>query len=86
MTSGIAYATLSPAELARRWNALQRDPSAPDFCELDAKAGAYLGAGTREVVLVELSGRIRFFAPEGERAASALGLSLALPDGTCPRV
>lgn len=32
---GIAYAALSPDELARRWNALQRDPSAPDFCELD---------------------------------------------------
>lgn len=35
MSAGIAYATLSPAELARRRNELQRDPSAPDFCELD---------------------------------------------------
>ncbi len=168
MSAGIAYATLSPAELARRWNALQRDPSAPDFCELDeygdlivmnpprkphqrivaalmqqivqqlggealpgigvltrigvrvpdivwqphptpddpaspapplvvevqsdsntraeldAKVGAYLAAGAREVVLVELSGRIRFFGSEGERNASSLGLSLALPAGTYP--
>jgi hypothetical protein len=39
--------------------------------ELDAKVAAYLAAGAQEVVLVELSGRIRFFGPEGERAASA---------------
>ncbi|MFN3566313.1 MAG: Uma2 family endonuclease [Burkholderiaceae bacterium] len=168
MSAGIAYATLTPAELARRWNELQRDPSAPDFCELDeygdvivmnpprkphqrivralqqqieaqlggealpgigvltrigvrvpdivwqpqptpddpatpapplvvevqsesntraeldAKVAAYLAAGAREVVLVELSGRIRFFGPEGERSASSLGLSLALPAGTYP--
>lgn len=169
MTSGIAYATLSPAELARRWNELQRDPSAPDFCELDeygdvivmnpprkphqrivaslmqqivqqlggevlpgigvltrigvrvpdivwqpqptpddpaspapplvvevqsesntraeldAKVAAYLAAGAQEVVLVELSGRIRFFGPDGERAASALGLKLHLPPDTYPQ-
>ncbi|GMV60652.1 MAG: hypothetical protein AMXMBFR72_37380 [Betaproteobacteria bacterium] len=35
MRAGIAYPTLSPAELARRWNELQRERSAPDFCELD---------------------------------------------------
>lgn len=169
MSAGIAYATLTPAELARRWNELQRDPSAPDFCELDeygdvivmnpprkphqrivralmqqietqlggealpglgvltrigvrvpdivwqpqpteddpaspapplivevqsesntraeldAKVAAYLEAGAREVILVELSGRIRFFGAEGERAASALGLNLTLPAGTYPR-
>jgi Uma2 family endonuclease len=169
MSAGIAYATLSPAELAQRWNELQRDPSAPDFCELDeygdivvmnpprkphqrivralmqqietqlggealpgigvltrigvrvpdivwqaqptpddpaspapplvvevqsesntraeldAKVAAYLAAGAREVVLVELSGRIRFFAADGERSASALGLTLQLPADTYPR-
>lgn len=169
MSAGIAYATLTPTELARRWNELQRDPSAPDFCELDeygdvvvmnpprkphqrivaalmrqivqqlggealpglgvltrigvrvpdivwqpqptdddpaspapplivevqseantraeldAKVAAYLAAGAREVILVELSGRIRYFGAEGERTASAYGLNLALPAGTYPR-
>ncbi|HXF46518.1 MAG TPA: Uma2 family endonuclease [Burkholderiaceae bacterium] len=168
MPAGIAYATLTPTELARRWNELQRDPSAPDFCELDeygdvivmnpprkphqrivralmhqietrlggealpglgvltrigvrvpdivwqpqptdddpaspapplivevqsdantraeldAKVAAYLAAGAREVILVELSGRIRYFGAEGERTASAYGLTLALPAGTYP--
>lgn len=168
MAAGIAYATLTPAELARRWNELQRDPSAPDFCELDAygdvivmnpprkphqrivaalmqqivqqlggealpglgvltrigvrvpgivwqphptdddpaspapplivevqsesntraeldaKVAAYLAAGAREVILVELSGRIRFFGADGERTASAYGLNLSLPAGTYP--
>ncbi|MCX8116019.1 MAG: hypothetical protein N3D71_13250 [Burkholderiaceae bacterium] len=45
---------------------------------------AYLAAGAREVILVELSGRIRFFGAEGERTASAFGLNLALPAGTYP--
>lgn len=45
---------------------------------------AYLAAGAREVVLVELSGRIRFFAADGERSASALGLTLQLPADTYP--
>ncbi len=169
MAAGIAYATLSAAELARRWNELQSDASAPDFCELDeygdivvmnppskphqrivwslqqqivaqlggealpgigvltrigvrvpdvawqsqptpddpaspapplvvevqsesntraeldAKIAAYLAAGAREVVLVELVGRIRFFAADGERSASALGLTLQLPADTYPR-
>jgi Uma2 family endonuclease len=169
VSAGIAYATVTAAELARRWHELQCDPSAPDFCELDeygdvivtnpprkphqrivaalmqqivqrlggealpglgvltrigvrvpdivwqpqptdddpaspapplivevqsegntraeldAKVAAYLAAGAREVILVELSGRIRYFGPEGERAASAYGLNLALPAGTYPR-
>lgn len=169
MAPGIAYATLAPAELALRWTALQNDPSAPDFCELDeygdvivmnppskphqrivralmqqieralggealpglgvvtrigvrvpdivwqpqptpddpaspapplivevqsesntraeldAKIAAYLDAGAREVVLVALDGRIRYFDRDGERAASRLGLSLGLPAGTYPR-
>jgi Uma2 family endonuclease len=52
--------------------------------ELDAKVAAHLEAGTREVILVELPGRIRFFGAEGERAASAFGLNLTLPAGTYP--
>lgn len=169
VSAGIAYATLSPAELARRWNDLRSDPSAPDFCELDeygnivvmnpprkphqrivralmqqietqlggealpgigvltrigvrvpdivwqpqptpddpaspapplvvevqsesntraeldAEVAAYLAAGAREVILVELSGRIRFFGADGERSASSLGLTLQLPADTYPR-
>jgi Uma2 family endonuclease len=53
--------------------------------EIDEKAAAYLAAGATEVIVVELSGRIRFFGTEGERAASALGLTLTLPPGTYPR-
>jgi hypothetical protein len=37
------------------------------------------------VILVELGGRIRHFAPDGERAASTLGLALSLPADTYPR-
>ena len=52
--------------------------------EIAEKTAAYLEAGAHEVVIVETSGRIRFFGAEGERAASALGLALALPAGTYP--
>jgi len=49
--------------------------------ELDEKVGAYLAAGAREVILVELGGRIRFFGIDGERDESANGLRLLLPEG-----
>ncbi len=52
--------------------------------ELDEKLAAYLAAGAREVVLVELSGRIRWFDANGERADSAFGLKLALPAHSYP--
>jgi Uma2 family endonuclease len=52
--------------------------------ELSDKVAAYLEAGAREVILVELSGRIRWFGADGERAASAFGLALQLPDGSYP--
>lgn len=52
--------------------------------EIEEKTAAYLAAGAREVVIVELTGRIRYFGAEGERAASALGLRLTLPPGTYP--
>jgi len=53
--------------------------------ELDEKVSAYLDAGCREVVLVETSGRIRFFAADGERTESTFGLRVQLPAGTYPR-
>jgi hypothetical protein len=49
MCTGIAREVLSPAELARRCNALQRDRSTPDFCECAASSPALslaLPAGT----------------------------------------
>jgi len=74
--------------------ALMEDPasSAPEICVevaspgntkkwLLEKAAAYLDAGAREVILIELDGRIRYFDPAGERADSAFGLKLSLPSG-----
>lgn len=81
------------------WNAepLVKDPTvpAPAICievqspdntrkELDQKLAAYLAAGSREVILVEMSGRIRHFDANGERADSAFGLRLTLPPNSCP--
>jgi Uma2 family endonuclease len=74
------------------------DPAspAPEICvevqsdsntrrELDAKVAAYLDAACREVVLIELSGRIRYFGSAGELTQSAYGLALQLPEATYPR-
>lgn len=79
------------------WTDRDGDPleKAPTLCievwspdnsrgEIDGKTRAYLAAGAQEVVVVEMSGKIRFFGAEGERAASALGLQLSLPEGTYP--
>lgn len=52
--------------------------------EIEEKTAAYLAAGAGEVVIVEMSGRIRYFGAQGERAQSALGLQLTLPPGTYP--
>jgi Uma2 family endonuclease len=52
--------------------------------ELAEKVQAYLQAGAQEVILVELSGRIRYFGSDGEREASAFGLALTLPADTYP--
>jgi Uma2 family endonuclease len=52
--------------------------------EIAEKTAAYLAAGAREVIIVEMSGRIRFFGTDGEREASAFGLKLELPSGTYP--
>ena len=65
-------------------------PRAPEICVevaspgntqkwLLEKAAAYLDAGAREVIVIELDGRIRYFDAAGERADSAFGLHLSLP-------
>lgn len=65
-------------------------PRAPEICVevaspgntqkwLLERAAAYLDAGAREVILIELDGRIRYFAAGGERSDSAFGLRLSLP-------
>jgi Uma2 family endonuclease len=70
-------------------------PSAPAICvevlprsntrsEIEGKTAAYLDAGAQEVVLVETSGRIRYFGTDGERTQSAFRLVLRLPEGTYP--
>ena len=53
--------------------------------ELDEKLAAYLAAGAREVILVELSGRIRYFDADGERPDSGLGARLTLPAHSYPQ-
>jgi hypothetical protein len=52
--------------------------------EIAEKTAAYLAAGAREVVIVETTGRIRFFGADGERASGAFGVELVLPVGTYP--
>jgi len=47
--------------------------------EMNEKVAAYLEAGAQEVILVEQSGRIRYFGTEGERSSSAFELDIALP-------
>jgi Uma2 family endonuclease len=65
-------------------------PNAPDVCveiispsntriEIDEKVEAYLAAGAREVWLVSEDGVVAIFAKSGRQAASAFGVSLALP-------
>jgi Uma2 family endonuclease len=76
-----------------RWDEHGREdpfPFVPDICvevlsptntsaEIDMKVAAYLRGGAREVVVVGLSGAVRFFGSEGERSKSLLGIQLALP-------
>jgi Uma2 family endonuclease len=65
-------------------------PLVPDVCvevlspsntreEIAMKTGAYLRGGAREVIIVGLRGEVELFGPEGRRAASTLGITLALP-------
>jgi Uma2 family endonuclease len=62
-------------------------PAAPEICVevaspgnterwLLEKAAAYLDAGAREAIIVELDGRIRYFDATGERQGSSFGLQL----------
>jgi Uma2 family endonuclease len=46
--------------------------------EISMKVAAYLRGGAREVLVVELSGAVSIFGPEGARQTSALGIKLAL--------
>jgi hypothetical protein len=77
-----------------RWNAEPRaeNPVVPAWAicievesagntrkKLDEKLAADLDADAREVILVELGGRIRFSDTGGERADSGFGLKLSLP-------
>jgi hypothetical protein len=52
---------------------------------MSEKVAAYLEAGAQELILVDLSGRIRYFGADGERDRSAFGVDLALPPDTYPR-
>lgn len=47
--------------------------------EIAMKTDAYLRGGAREVIVVGLKGEVAFHGLEGRRAASALGICLALP-------
>jgi Uma2 family endonuclease len=78
------------------WGDEDPAPRAPAICaevqsedntrrEMNEKVAAYLEAGAQEVILVDLSGRIRYFGADGERDRSAFGLDLALPPDTYPR-
>jgi Uma2 family endonuclease len=82
----------------KEWPSTNEDPlpTAPTICvevlsesntrrEIDGKTAAYLEAGAQEVILIETSGRIRYFGADGERAQSAFGLTLTLPADTYPR-
>jgi Uma2 family endonuclease len=79
----------------KHWTNVDPVSPAPTICvevqspentrrEISEKTAAYLEAGAEEVILVELSGRIRYFGTEGERAASIFNLKLALPPNTYP--
>jgi Uma2 family endonuclease len=77
------------------WAAVDPASPAPQICvevlspdnrrrEIEDKTRAYIDAGAKEVIVVETSGRIRFAGAGGERADSAFGLKLVLPQGTYP--
>jgi Uma2 family endonuclease len=78
------------------WSNIDPVRTAPAICaeiqsedntrrELNEKVAAYLEAGAKEVILVELSGRVRYFGPEGERDQSVYDLAFSLPPDTYPR-
>ena len=79
----------------RTWTRVDPVTPAPTICveiqspdntrrEIEEKTTSYLEAAAEEVILVELTGRIRYFGAEGERAASRFKLELTLPPNTYP--
>jgi Uma2 family endonuclease len=97
-TAGVRSPDLAWMADREQWRRLSREdpmPVVPDLCvevvspgnrrkDLNEKVAAYLAGGAREVVLVELDGRIRYVHPDGEHAESRLGLKLDLPPDTYP--
>ena len=66
-------------------------PFVPDVCvevlspgnsreEVAMKVGASLRGGAREVIVMDVAGAVRYFGTEGERATSALGITITLQD------
>ena len=52
--------------------------------DINEKVDAYLASGAREVIIVELDGRIRYLTSASEQPSSQFGVALALPDNTYP--
>lgn len=53
--------------------------------ELQRKAEAYLRAGAREVLILELDGTMAFLTGDGRSATSSVGLQIEWPAGTFDR-
>jgi Uma2 family endonuclease len=97
-TAGIRAPDIAWMADRELWLRLSREdpmPVVPDLCievvspgnrrkDLNDKIAGYLAGGAREVVLVEMDGRIRFFHADGEHPESRLGLRFTLPPGTYP--
>ncbi len=97
-TAGIRSPDVAWMADAAAWQRLSREdpmPVVPDLCievvspgnrrkDLNEKVAAYLAGGAKEVVLIEMDGRIRYFHSDGEHAESRLGLRLTLPPDTYP--
>ena len=98
LTAGIRSPDVAWMADAEAWRRLSREdpmPVVPDLCvevvspgnrrkDLNEKVAAYLAGCAREVVLVEMDGRIRYFHQDGEHGESRLGLKLTLPPDTYP--
>jgi hypothetical protein len=48
---------------------------------ISRKAQAYLRAGAKEVIVVEVDGKIRYLTAAGEQRQSSLGITLNLEPG-----
>jgi len=97
-TAGVRSPDIAWMADQEAWKRLSReDPMTvvPDLCievvspgnrrkDLNEKISGYLAGGAKEVVLVEIDGRIRFFHGDGEHPQSKLGLKPTLPPDTYP--